>query len=456
MALGVQDLGLTESSKRKKRHQVKKKKKEKSRSKKDKKERNGKLREGLGSVLNSEANCLMQRKAAGAWKREFVAQRSVRFQAASPQTKFGASMLGPSEGGTSLAHNWVAMSRASASAEALGDVLDDVIVPLFASAEEAFQSLPARYASFSEASLPVDLVERHAALSALAEIATGFSPAELGFFARSLELALLERRKGQEVTAGPTPPTRARPLFPDAPMPTPPSAKPPAPPPPAAIRAIPAPPKPQAPAPATIGAIPPKASTPSSAPPSGAHPELPKDSSPGPKSPEPERKGLVPDKADAEAADKVYELCRALAEKPCQVDGRLQADNVRQFVRDLLAVASQPLHWEEAWSRMGLPESLRSEAGSAFLSNLLEFASAPVGADLDDAARVSAAAIAALSKGHRLKMSQVEDFLIKRLDSDDSRDPQLWKVLSWLLFHWFPQGKTAGWGWWRVGWSWSQ
>ena len=56
---------------------------------------------------------------------------------------------------------------------------------------------------------------------------------------------------------------------------------------------------------------------------------------------------------------------------------------------------------------MGLPESLRSEvsvsrerpspasfyplmfseqAGSAFLSNLLEFASAPVGADLDDAA----------------------------------------------------------------------
>ena len=100
----------------------------------------------------------MQRKAAGAWKREprffkkhragvasrsitllsfnaspiraqeFVAQRLVRFQAASPQTKFGASMLGPSEGGTSLAHNWVAMSRASASAEALGDVLDDVIV----------------------------------------------------------------------------------------------------------------------------------------------------------------------------------------------------------------------------------------------------------------------------------------------------------------------------------------
>ncbi|CAE7665165.1 unnamed protein product [Symbiodinium sp. CCMP2592] len=434
---------MKESSKKKKRP-LEKDAKEKSRSKKDKKERkHGKrLREGED--------------------REFVAQR-------------------PFAG--TLAQSWVAMSRASASAE----------VPLFASAEEAFHSLPARYASFSEASLPVDRAERHAALSALAEIATGFSPAELGFFARSLELALVERRKGQEVTAGPTRPTRARPLFPDAPMPTPPSARPPAPPPPpSTIGASPAPPKPPAPPPppVAIRAVPPKPPTvpePSpSAAPCGApaeasqsqSKELAKYSTSGPLPPEPEPKVLVPDpesessstsedenskpearalqkKADAEAADKVYELCRALAEKPCQVDGKLQAANIRQFVRDLLAVASQPLHWEEAWSRMGMPESLRSEAGIAFLSNLLEFASGPVGTDLDDAARVSAGAIAALSKGHRLKMSQVEDFLIKRLDSD-SKDPQLWKVLSWLLFHWFPQGKTAGWGWWRVGWSWSQ
>ena len=236
-----------------------------------------------------------------------------------------------------------------------------------------------------EASLPVDREERHAALSALAEIATGFSPAELGFFARSLELALLERRKGQEVTAGPTRPTRARPLFPDAPMPTPPSARPPAPPPPPSTIGA-APPKPPAPPPppVAIRAIPPKPPTvpkPSSAAPCGApaeaspSKELPKDSTPGPLPPEPEPKVLVPDpesessssedenskpearalqkKADAEAADKVYELCRvclacvssilqhsassgklwellqALAEKPCQVDGKLQADNIR-------------------------------------------------------------------------------------------------------------------------------
>eukprot|EP00913_Durusdinium_trenchii_P025766 g24182.t1 len=44
------------------------------------------------------------------------------------------------------------------------------------------------------------------------------------------------------------------------------------------------------------------------------------------------------------------------------------------------------------------------------------------------------------------------EFFLEKMDDD----PLVWEILSWLLFHWFPRNQTAGWGWWRVGWSWSE
>lgn len=341
-----------------------------------------------------------------------------------------------------LALHWASMSKASSESQ----------VPVYTTPEEALKCLPDRFLAFQKASWPSAPSEKCAALAAIANIITDLGQNDLVFFLRSLELTLRERRHNEEGTEEARPPLRPKPLFPAAKQPPPPRVlpKPPPPPPPTPPSV---PPRPVEPAPSS-----PTAATAATAAPAPAAPAPPAPASPSSSETETAEEkaakaaaAAAQKKADAAALDIVYDLCQAQKEKPCHADGSLQAENFRNFIKEVFAAATQPSHWEEAWRRTAFPEELRAEASQAFLQNLLDFAMSEV-PQVKDPVTAAALAIAALSRSFYIKRQAVEDFFIERMQSDN---PSTWQILSWLLFHWFPQTKTAGWGWSRVGWSWS-
>lgn len=349
-----------------------------------------------------------------------------------------------------LALHWASMSKASSESQ----------VPVYTTPEEALKYLPDRFLAFQKATWPSVPSEKCGALAAIANIITDLGQNDLVFFLRSLELTLRERRHNEEGAEEARPPLRPKPLFPTAKQPPPPRVlpKPPPPPPPPAPPLV--PPR----------AVEPSPSSPTAAPAAPAAPVHPAPVPPAPAPPAPaspsssetetaEEKAAkaaaaaAQKKADAAALDIIYDLCQAQAhkEKSCHADGLLQAENFRNFVKEVFTAATQPNHWEEAWRRTAFPEELRAEASQAFLQNLLDCATSDV-AQVKDPVIAAALAIAALSRSFYIKRQCVEDFFVEKVQSDN---PSTWQILSWLLFHWFPQTKTAGWGWSRVGWSWS-
>eukprot|EP00435_Cladocopium_sp_Y103_P074809 s35_g51.t1 len=398
-----------------------------------------------------------------------------------------------------LALHWASMSKASSESQAFEvDVdIDTVIyrlyrditetVPVYTTPEEALKCLPDRFLAFQKASWPSAPSEKCAALAAIANIITDLGQNDLVFFLRSLELTLRERRHNEEGTEEARPPLRPKPLFPAAKQPPPPRVlpKPPPPPPPTPPSV---PPRPVEPAPSS-----PTAATAATAAPAPAAPAPPAPASPSSSETETAEEkaakaaaAAAQKKADAAALDIVYDLCQAQKEKPCHADGSLQAENFRNFIKEVFAAATQPSHWEEAWRRTAFPEELRAEASQAFLQNLLDFAMSEVPQVKDpdttsehrvrsssDSCRARDRCVVSLllhqETGCGGAMSQVNaksfgkwSFDIGPPESEVFGQESCglitleWLIMrSWLLFHWFPQTKTAGWGWSRVGWSWS-
>lgn len=351
-----------------------------------------------------------------------------------------------------LAIQWAAMSKMASEQE----------VPIYANAEEAMRCLPERFSAFEKAAFPTNPRERCAALAAIAEIiADTFSKKDdnsmFFHFLRSLELALLERGEHlPDLAEDVAPRLRVKPLVTKtatvpAPLPVewleqeqqsgskqgkPRSQK----------QAPPPPPQGQV-------TVPPMESAKPQADTDKDNAAADSSSSASEGDTETAEAKAAQRKVDAAALDAVYELCAAQRERPCHMDGLLHAENFRQFVHDMLRIATQPRHWEEAWRRTSFPQDLRPEATRSFLQCSMEFACAQSEAK-DPAALVSASAlgIAALSRSLLIKRQFVEEFFLEKMDDD----PLVWEILSWLLFHWFPRNQTAGWGWWRVGWSWSE
>lgn len=358
-----------------------------------------------------------------------------------------------------LAMHWTSMSKADSENQ----------VPVYTAPEDALKRLPDRFLAFQEASWPSEIGEKCAALAAIANIITDLEQADLNHLLRSLELALLERRPSEEGADDAGPPVRPPPLFPESTLPHPPQVlprppplPPPLPPPPPPVpRPLPVPQS----EPVREDAVPPSQPSQQPLPKETLPSKSPhKETSPSSDSSDDSEREADPDpkaaasaaaqkKADAAAMDIVFDLCQAQKERPCHIDDSLQPENFRQFVNAVFAAATQANHWEEAWRRTGFSQELRPEASQAFLQNVLDCANASEAPQGKDPVTGAALAIAALSRGYMIKRQSVEDFFMERMDS---AKPCLWQTLSWLLFHWFPRNKTAGWGWSRVGWSWSE
>eukprot|EP00931_Biecheleriopsis_adriatica_P081066 TRINITY_DN5441_c0_g1_i1.p1 TRINITY_DN5441_c0_g1~~TRINITY_DN5441_c0_g1_i1.p1 ORF type:complete len:547 (+),score=154.59 TRINITY_DN5441_c0_g1_i1:105-1745(+) len=159
-------------------------------------------------------------------------------------------------------------------------------------------------------------------------------------------------------------------------------------------------------------------------------------------------------KADAEAADKIFDICKAQQTvRPVARDDKLQEDTLRQYLTDVLAAATQPEHWHEAWLQMLLPDELRKEAGRFCVVHFLDLAKLPSADPTADVAGPLALALAYLVRGLRIKTSTLQEAFLERLMPGEK---EAWDLLSRVLFHLFPMKKSAGWGWWRVGWSFTE
>ncbi|CAE8620520.1 unnamed protein product, partial [Polarella glacialis] len=105
---------------------------------------------------------------------------------------------------------------------------------------------------------------------------------------------------------------------------------------------------------------------------------------------------------------RVRALCRDMRDRwpVLGKDGRLAMGNLRRFLRELLAIAGNALHWEVAWQYMGLgtlPDEERDQAGLILVDVLLELVS-----EFPACTDRAAAAIADLSRSFRLKLRTVE------------------------------------------------
>jgi len=157
--------------------------------------------------------------------------------------------------------------------------------------------------------------------------------------------------------------------------------------------------------------------------------------------------------ADAQAEDDLFDLCKEIQDSRSMVrNGAMDSDNMRWFAVKMLGIAKKSAHWENGWVGLCLPEEKRQEAGLELVKVLLDF----MVRDLESRVKPVANALAWLSKGQRVKLSLVEAAFRKYLRGSLTRCPSVWKLISWLLFHWFPRPKDHGWGWSRVGWSWRE
>jgi hypothetical protein len=65
--------------------------------------------------------------------------------------------------------------------------------------------------------------------------------------------------------------------------------------------------------------------------------------------------------------------------------------------------------------------------------------------------------IAELVKGHKIKMTALEEVLVAfghNLDGVLAMNGEAWHVYAYILLHIYPKPSKSGWGWSRVGWTW--
>jgi len=448
--------------------QAVKKDKAKEKEKKDKKEKSNKSDQEKKKVSEKEKRRERRRN-------ETSEERRVRKEA--KRLKKGQEADAAED---LLALSWASSAWSNAVAQ----------VPAYADGEEALRRLPARFEALEEAELPEDGADRRAALEAMATLVTGVlsTKQDIGHFVRSLQVAVLERKRQDDgLPLRPDVVSRPAPLKEKAQQKAPARVS-------SALReqllhwdqelrdktqastmdskqtasteratALPPPSEPRE---ARISVRPsePELSVPKAAAQesdssdsdseaqasSGLYAKAEAEAKAKAEA-EAKAQAKAQRMADSAAADKVYLLCKAMQDrKPVIHAGVLQEPNLRAFFKELRGTATQAVHWEQAWQQMLLPEQDRVEAGRICVHQLLDLS-----AGGNDEAATSALALAHLSRGHRIKIKIVEEVLAENLGLAVVRE-EVQEVMSWLLFHWFPQGKTAGWGWWRVGWSWNE
>jgi hypothetical protein len=112
-------------------------------------------------------------------------------------------------------------------------------------------------------------------------------------------------------------------------------------------------------------------------------------------------------------------------------------------------LAPKPKDWLRAWAAMKIPVDKQTDALQSFL-NITFVAQA----DQERAPMV----VAELVKSHKVKMRSVEEVLAAfghNLDGILAVNEEAWHVYAQFLMHLYPKPTGSGWGWSRVGWSWT-
>mmetsp|Transcript_68998 Transcript_68998/g.166869 ORF Transcript_68998/g.166869 Transcript_68998/m.166869 type:complete len:635 (-) Transcript_68998:134-2038(-) len=148
--------------------------------------------------------------------------------------------------------------------------------------------------------------------------------------------------------------------------------------------------------------------------------------------------------------DPLYVLVAELSEDPVARDGEIIEARLSEVFKRLWdGVARKSRDWVAAWQAMGVPIDKQSEA----VQRLLNMAFCQT-ADPDRAPTV----IAELIKCHKVKLRVMEEVLVAfghNLDGIMAVNEDAWHVYAKFLIQVFPQPKSSGWGWFRVGWSWT-
>uniref|UniRef100_A0A7S4V368 Uncharacterized protein n=1 Tax=Alexandrium monilatum TaxID=311494 RepID=A0A7S4V368_9DINO len=148
--------------------------------------------------------------------------------------------------------------------------------------------------------------------------------------------------------------------------------------------------------------------------------------------------------------DPLYALVAEVTEDPVVRDGELIDNRLSEVLKRLWdGVARKTKDWVAAWQAMGIPLDKQSEALQRFLN--MAFCQTE---DPDRAPLV----VAELIKSHKVKLRSMEEVLVAfghNLDGIMAVNEDAWQIYAKFLLNVFPKPARSGWGWSRVGWSWT-
>jgi len=158
-----------------------------------------------------------------------------------------------------------------------------------------------------------------------------------------------------------------------------------------------------------------------------------------------------PPASDLSGESPLYALVSELTEDPICVEGLLNEARLNQVLKRLWdGVAQKPKDWCAAWQALTIPLDRQAEVLQKFLN--MAFVQTE-GHSPEQAPSI----IAELTKGHKIKMTVVEEVLVAfghNLDGVLAMNEEAWHVYAYFLLHVYPKPAKSGWGWSRVGWSW--
>jgi len=143
-------------------------------------------------------------------------------------------------------------------------------------------------------------------------------------------------------------------------------------------------------------------------------------------------------------------LIGELTDDPVCQDGVIQDARLTEVLTRLWdGVARKPKDWVVAWQAMVIPMDKQTEVLKKFLNLAFMQTEDPELAPL---------VAAELCKAHKIKTRSMEEALISfgpNLDGIVAMNEDAWHVYSNFLVHVSPKPAASGWGWSRVGWSWT-
>eukprot|EP00747_Dinoflagellata_sp_TGD_P191262 gnl/TRDRNA2_/TRDRNA2_54392_c0_seq1.p1 gnl/TRDRNA2_/TRDRNA2_54392_c0~~gnl/TRDRNA2_/TRDRNA2_54392_c0_seq1.p1 ORF type:complete len:535 (+),score=137.35 gnl/TRDRNA2_/TRDRNA2_54392_c0_seq1:171-1607(+) len=150
-------------------------------------------------------------------------------------------------------------------------------------------------------------------------------------------------------------------------------------------------------------------------------------------------------------SDPLYVLVGEFADDPVVQDGQIVEPRMSDVLRRLWdGACKKPKDWVAAYSAMCIPQG---DVQSEVIRKLLDMAF-----ENPEDSEKGGSVIAILLKGQRIKLGNVEQVLVgfgQNLDTLLAANEEAWCIYAHLLVHIFPKPQASGWGWSRVGWSWS-